>query len=284
MKEQSLYINVGELNHLKIARESDNGFYLQSKDEEEVLLPNVYVDKSKMSIGMVIEVFVYTDSEDRLVATTLRPKAMVGEFGVFEVLDVKHYGAFVDWGLPKDLLVPLAHQKRHFEVGSKHILAVVLDSDTNRVYGSQKLGKFLSKDTQKLQKNQEVSLLVIAKTPMGYKVIVDNAYEGMLYKNEIFKPISSGDELVGYIKKIREDGKLDISLKKLGIKSSDEEVAFVLAKLAQVGGELPFTYKSDADDIQRVFQMSKKSFKRVLTKLIESKEIELLSNSIKLLK
>lgn len=284
MKEQSLYISVGELNHLKIARESDNGFYLQSKDEEEVLLPNVYVDKSKMSIGMVIEVFVYTDSEDRLVATTLRPKAMVGEFGVFEVLDVKHYGAFVDWGLPKDLLVPLAHQKRHFEVGSKHILAVVLDSDTNRVYGSQKLGKFLSKDTQKLQKNQEVSLLVIAKTPMGYKVIVDNAYEGMLYKNEIFKPISSGDELVGYIKKIREDGKLDISLKKLGIKSSDEEVAFVLAKLAQVGGELPFTYKSDADDIQRVFQMSKKSFKRVLTKLIESKEIELLSNSIKLLK
>jgi len=198
-------------------------------------------------------------------------------------VDVKHYGAFVDWGLPKDLLVPLSHQKKHFEVGSKHILAVALDEETNRVYGSEKLGKFLTKDTSKLQKNQEVSLLVIAKTPLGYKVIANNAYEGMLYSNEIFKPLTIGDRLKGYIKKIRDDKKLDISLKKLGDKSSDDEVVSILSKLAQNGGSLKFTYKSDASDIQKFFGMSKKSFKRALTKLIDTKQIELFEDSIKLL-
>jgi len=283
MKEQSLYISVGEINYLKVARESEPGFYLQSKDEEEVLLPNVYVDKSKMSLGMILEVFVYTDSEDRIVATTQKPKAMLGEFGYFEVVDVKHYGAFVDWGLPKDLLVPLSHQKRHFEVGSKHILAIALDEETHRLYGSQKLGKFLSKDTTKLTKNQEVSLLVMAKTPLGYKVIADNSYEGMVYKNEVFKALHIGDKLTGYIKKLRDDGKLDISVKKLGVKHSDDEVYSILSKLAQNGGKLPFTYKSDAKQIQEMFGMSKKSFKKTLTHLIDTKQIELLDDSIKLL-
>jgi len=283
MKEQSLYISIGEINYLKVARESEPGFYLQSKDEEEVLLPNIYVDKSRMAIGSIVEVFIYTDSEDRVVATTQKPKAMLGEFGYFEVVDVKHYGAFVDWGLPKDLLVPLSHQKRHFEVGSKHILAIGLDEETNRLYGSQKLGKFLSKDISKLHKNQEVSLLIMAKTPLGYKVIVDNSYEGMVYKNEVFKPLHIGDSLIGYIKKLRGDGKLDISIKKLGIKHSDDEVYSILSKLAQNGGKLPFTYKSDAKQIQEAFGMSKKSFKKTLTHLIDTKQIELLDDSIKLL-
>ena len=283
MKEQSLYISIGEINYLKIIRESTPGIYLQSRDEEEVLLPNIYVDKAKMSIGTILEVFVYTDSEDRIVATTQRPKAMVGEFGYFEVVDVKHYGAFVNWELPKDLLVPLAHQKKHFEVGSKHILAVVLDSKTSRVYASEKIGKFLSQDTKKLKKNQEVDLLVIAKTPLGYKVIIDNSYEGMVYKNEIFKTLDIGDKLKGYIKKIRTDGKLDISLKKLGIGYTQEEEYTVLSKLAQNGGYLSFTYKSNAQEIQNMFGMSKKSFKRVLTKLIDTKQIELLDNGIELL-
>jgi len=283
MKEQSLYISIGEINYLKIIRESTPGIYLQSRDEEEVLLPNIYVDKAKMSIGTILEVFVYTDSEDRIVATTQRPKAMVGEFGYFEVVDVKHYGAFVNWELPKDLLVPLAHQKKHFEVGSKHILDVVLDSKTSRVYASEKIGKFLSQDTKKLKKNQEVDLLVIAKTPLGYKVIIDNSYEGMVYKNEIFKTLYIGDKLKGYIKKIRTDGKLDISLKKLGIGYTQEEEYTVLSKLAQNGGYLSFTYKSNAQEIQNMFGMSKKSFKRVLTKLIDTKQIELLDNGIELL-
>jgi predicted RNA-binding protein (virulence factor B family) len=283
MKEQSLYISIGEINYLKIIRESTPGIYLQSRDEEEVLLPNIYVDKAKMSIGTILEVFVYTDSEDRIVATTQRPKAMVGEFGYFEVVDVKHYGAFVNWELPKDLLVPLAHQKKHFEVGSKHILAVVLDSKTSRVYASEKIGKFLSQDTKKLKKNQEVDLLVIAKTPLGYKVIIDNSYEGMVYKNEIFKTLDIGDKLKGYIKKIRTDGKLDISLKKLGIGYTQEEEYTVLSKLAQNGGYLSFTYKSNAQEIQNMFGMSKKSFKKVLTKLIDTKQIELLDNGIELL-
>jgi len=283
MKEQNLFIEIGTINILKVHRESENGLYLQAKDDSEVLLPNIYVDKSKMALDSLIDVFVYTDSEDRVVATTLTPKAKVGEFGYFEVVDVKHYGAFVDWGLPKDLLVPLSQQKRHFEVGSKHILAVALDEKTNRVYATQKIGRWLSCDTSNLRVKAKVEILIVAKTPLGYKVIANNKYEGMIYNNEIFKPIEIGQKMDAYIKTIRKDHKLDLILQPIGKNNqNDSDTNTILAKLGANGGSLDFTYKSDASDIKEVFAMSKKSFKKALTKLIETNQIELLEDKIKL--
>jgi predicted RNA-binding protein (virulence factor B family) len=282
MKEQNLFIKIGEINTLKVHRKSENGLYLQAKDDSEVLLPNIYVDESKMAQNSLIDVFIYTDSEDRIVATTLTPKAKVGEFGYFEVVDIKHYGAFVDWGLPKDLFVPLSQQKKHFEIGTKHILAVVLDEKSNRVYATQKIGRFLSTNIDRLRKKDKVEILIIAKTPMGYKVIVNNKYEGMIYHNEIFKPVKIGEKMSAYIKNIRKDKKLDLILQPIGKDNNDSDTHTILSKLGANGGSLDFTYKSDAKDIQEKFAMSKKSFKKALTKLIETNQIELLDNKIKL--
>ena len=283
MKEQNLFIEIGTIITLMVHRESDHGMYLQAKDDSEVLLPNIYVDKSKMALNSLLDVFVYTDSEDRVVATTLAPKAKVGEFGYFEVVDVKHYGAFVDWGLPKDLFVPLSQQKRHFEVGSKHILAVALDKKTNRVYATQKIGRFLSHKTDKLSPKEQVEILIVAKTPLGYKVIANNKYEGMIYHDEIFKPIQIGQIVDAYIKTIRKDHKLDLILQPIGKNNqNDSDTNTILAKLGANGGSLDFTYKSDANDIKEAFAMSKKSFKKALTKLIETNQIELLEDKIKL--
>jgi predicted RNA-binding protein (virulence factor B family) len=280
MKEQNLFIKIGEINTLKVHRKSENGLYLQAKDDSEVLLPNIYVDESKMAQNSLIDVFIYTDSEDRIVATTLTPKAKVGEFGYFEVVDIKHYGAFVDWGLPKDLFVPLSQQKKHFEIGTKHILAVVLDEKSNRVYATQKIGRFLSTNIDRLRKKDKVEILIIAKTPMGYKVIVNNKYEGMIYHNEIFKPVKIGEKMSAYIKNIRKDKKLDLILQPIGKDNNDSDTHTILSKLGANGGSLDFTYKSDAKDIQEKFAMSKKSFKKALTKLIETNQIELLEDKI----
>ncbi|SFV63078.1 S1 RNA binding domain [hydrothermal vent metagenome] len=278
---KSLMIEIGKVNRLEVVRDSEPGLYLQSKDDDEVLLPNCYVVEDEMAIGSLIDVFVYTDSEDRPVATTKMPYAKIGEYGYFTVVDYKSYGAFVNWGLPKDLFVPLSQQKEYFNIGSKYILRVCLDEKTNRLYATQKIGKYFSYDTTNLRKNQEVDLLVLAQTPLGYKVIVDSLYEGMLFKNEIFETLRKGDRKKGYIKNIRRDGKLDISLRAIGKKAnSDSDREKILSIVAQRGGEIPFTYKSRAEDIKELFGLSKKSYKRALTSLIESNEIKLTDNSI----
>ncbi len=234
-------------------------------------------------IGSLVDVFIYTDSEDRIVATTKMPYAKLGEYGYFTVVDYKSYGAFVNWGLPKDLFVPLSQQKEHFTIGQKYILRVCLDEQTDRLFATQKIGKYFSRDTEGLHQNQEMQLLVIAKTPLGYKVIVDSLYEGMLFDNEIFEDIKKGDRKKGYIKTIRKDGKLDLSLRPIGKKAnSNDAQEVVLQLLEQRGGKMPFTYKSDADEIQKIFGLSKKGYKRALTGLIESKKIILHSDSIEL--
>ena len=280
----NLTIAIGEFNTLRVERDTDYGLYLRADNFEEVLLPNVYVMENEMPIGAEIEVFVYTDSEDRPVATTKMPYAKLGEFGYFTVVDYKPYGAFVNWGLPKDLFVPLSEQKCHFHIGSKYILRVCLDKQTGRLYGTHKIGKWLSYEPKDLKKNQKVNLLVLSQTPLGFKVIVENRYEGMLFENEIFEPIKVGDRKVAYVKKIRNDGKLDLSLQPIGKKASanvfEEKI---LTLLKESGGALPFNSKSDAQEIMKNFSMSKKSFKRSLTLLISSKKIASDEQGIKLL-
>ncbi len=280
----NLTIAIGEINSLRVERDTDYGLYLRAENFEEVLLPNAYVVEDEMPIGSEIEVFVYTDSEDRPVATTKYPYAKLGEFGYFTVVDYQQYGAFVNWGLLKDLFVPLSQQKCHFHIGSKYILRVCLDQETGRLYGTHKIGKWLSYDPKDLERNQKVNVLVLSKTPLGYKVIVENLYEGMLFDNEIFDTLSVGERKVAYIKNIRQDGKLDLALQPIGKKSSsnlyEEKVISILKEKKNF---IPLNSKSEADEIMKTFALSKKSFKRTVTSLLEQKKIKLHENGIILL-
>ena len=279
----NLTIAIGELNTLRVERDTDYGLYLRAENFEEVLLPNIYVMEDEMPIGAEIEVFVYTDSEDRPVATTKYPYAKLGEFGYFTVVDYKQYGAFVNWGLPKDLFVPLSQQKCYFHLGSKYILRVCLDAETGRLYGTHKIGKWLSTDTKDLEEKQKVDILILSKTPLGYKAIIENLYEGMLFENEIFETLKVGDRKEAYIKKIRNDGKLDLSLQPIGKKATaDVFEDKILAILESHSGYVPLTSKSDADSIMKTFGLSKKSFKRTVTSLIGEKKIKLFEEGIKL--
>lgn len=283
-KSKNLTINIGEINTLEVMRDTDYGYFLEAKDEKEVLLPNVYVMEDEMPMGSLIDVFIYTDSEDRPVATTKMPYAKLGEYGYFTVVDYKPYGAFVNWGLPKDLFVPLSQQKEHFTIGKKYLLRVCLDAQTDRLFATQKIGKYLNRDMSGLHQNKVLDAIVLAKTPLGFKVVADNQYEGMLFDNEIFEDIRIGDRKKVYIKNVRKDFKLDLSLQPIGKKAKiGEAEGTILQLLKEADGTLPFTYKSDADEIKKVFGMSKKNFKRTLTELIEAKKIQLLDNSIVLL-
>jgi len=271
---QNEHIKIGEVNTLRIERDSDYGYFLAAGDYEEVLLPNIYVMEREMPMESLLDVFVYTDSEDRPVATTRMPYAKLGEYGYFTVVDYKSYGAFVNWGLPKDLFVPLSQQKEYFHIGKKYLLRVCLDEKTGRLYGTQKIGKYFNRDLQRVHPNRVLDAIVLAKTPLGYKVIADNQYEGMLFSNEIFEPLNIGDRKRVYVKNMRKDGKLDLSLQPVGKQAKiDEAQLIILKKLEEADGRLPFTYKSEAEAIQRVFGLSKKNFKRTLTALIASEKI-----------
>lgn len=274
-------IQLGKINRLKVDRITPPGIFVVSGEGEAILLPNRYVSKS-MKVGDELDVFVTTDSEDRPVALLERPLAMADEFGFFEVVDVAPYGAFVDWGLPKDLFVPKKNQKKPFRVGDKRIVRVVYDGQTDRLIGDERIMRYLSSDTSALKEREEVELLALAKTPLGYKVIVNNSFEGMVFASDIFEEVNIGDIKRGFVKKIRPDGKLDISLRPIGEQRKDEAADKVLLALKRSGGKMDFTYKSGADEIKEAFGLSKKSYKAALTKLIESGKIELFERHIKI--
>lgn len=271
-------IELGKINHLKVLRVSEPGLYLIANNEEEVLLPNAYITK-QMNLDDIIEVFIYTDSEDRLVATTLKPYAYVNEFATLEVVDIAKFGAFLDIGLPKDLLIPKNRQKTLFNIGDTKVVQIICDEKTNRLIGSEKF--VFEKACKTLTQNDEIEILVYAKTPLGFKVIVNNQYEGLIYHNEIFENVQIGQHKRAFVKYVRDDGKLDITLQKIGIKNSEDHIQKVLETLKSHGGQLPFTYKSNADDIKETFGISKKVFKSALTQLISKNDITLNENSIK---
>ncbi len=269
------YIKLGEYNKLEVYKEVEFGVYLKS-EEDEVLLPKKYVPENTQ-IGDILEVFVYSDSEDRYVATTIKPKAFLNQFDMFEVVDTSKFGAFVDWGLEKHLFVPLSTQKRNLKKGDKVIGKIKYDEKTDRLFLDAKIGRNLE-TPKELNQNDEVEILVLAKTPLGYKVIVNNSFEGMIYDNEIFENIKIGDKRKAYVKNLREDNKLDISLNPIG-KSRDVAYQKVLDKL-QDKKEINLTYKSNAEDIKNEFGISKKAFKAVLTKLIDENKIILKDDRI----
>jgi predicted RNA-binding protein (virulence factor B family) len=249
-------------------------------DGDDVLLPKLYV-KPHMKIGDIIEVFIYTDSEDRYVATTLKPYAMVNEFAVLKVVDSVKFGAFMQWGLPKDLFAPKTQQRREFKVGEKRLVRILEDEKTSRLYATEKFDDFIEEDSSILKKNDKVKLLVSYKTPLGFKVLINNAHHGMIFKDEIFEDIAMGQYIDGYIKQVREDGKIDASIQPIGKgKSSDVNTVRILDILKHNGGKMNFSSKSDAKDIEKTFSMSKKSFKTSLTLLVKQNKIHTQTNEI----
>ena len=276
-------IELGVVNTLRIDRDSDHGFYLVSEDEDDVLLPKAYVT-DEMKIDDEIDVFIYNDSEDRFVATTERPKAMLGEFGYFEVVGVESFGAFVDWGLQKDLFVPKKFQKIPLEVGMKFVFRVCIDEESDRLFGAHKFKDFIHTDAEELQENQKVAIIIREKTPLGFKVIVDNKYEAMIFHNEIFEDIWIGQKKQAYVKKVRPDKKMDISLQPIGQKKEVEETASLRVEkvLRKNGGTLECTYKSEPELIKELFGLSKKNYKKALTKLLDEKVITLNEDGIQI--
>jgi predicted RNA-binding protein (virulence factor B family) len=259
-------LRVGKINQLKVSRKSDYGLYLISVEGEEVLLPNAYV-MSFMEIGKAIDVFIYHDSENRLVASTEYPKARLGEFALLEVTDVTTFGAFVDWGLPKELFVPVKYQKTPFKIGENRVIFVAFDELSGRVIGVEKFGKFLPKTKPKFMPNDKVELFILAKTPLGIKAIINNRYEGVLYENEVFEKIDIGDTKEGYIKKMRNDGKIDLSLQPIGENADLAAQDRVLEVLRKNDYKLPYNTKTDAKTIYDVFGVSKKNFKQAVNNL-----------------
>ena len=274
MKKIDDKIKQGVVNTLKVNRVSEPGIYLISGDETEVLLPNAYVKKD-MAIDSLLDVFIYTDSEDRLVATTLKPYLYLNEFAYLKIVDSAKFGYFVDIGLPKDLLVPKNRQKGTYNIGSYKVLQMQFDERTSRLIASEKY--ILEEEPKNLKQGDEVEIILYSKTPLGFKVIVNNLFDGMIFHSEIFENLKIGDKKRAYIKNLREDKKLDISLQKIGEKVDSNKV---LEILKANGGVLNFTYKSDAEDIKNMFAMSKKAFKATLTKLIDEKKINLENDRI----
>jgi len=269
---QNKNLELGKINTLQLDRLTTPGAYLLALDGNDVLLPGQYLTQD-MKEGNLIDVFLYTDSEDRLVATTLTPTAILDEFALFTVVDTTKFGAFMDWGLTKDLLVPNMFQKTPFKVGEKRFIRVIYDERTHRLVGTEKFRDFFETDVKGLAVNKEVSILIIAKTPLGYKCIVNDKYEGLIYHNEIFENIELGDKKIAYVKVVRKDGNIDVTLRKAGTKKSNNSSDRVLTLLKENGGIMPYNYKSDAELIKDIFSMSKKDFKRSLTALVDSNKI-----------
>lgn len=276
---QSYFLELGIINTLLIDRLTTPGAYLTAQDGNDVLLPGPYLTP-EMREGTLVDVFIYTDSEDRLVATTLKPTAMLDELALFEVIDVAPFGAFMNWGLSKDLLVPNMFQKTPFKLGEKRFIRVIYDERTHRLVGTEKLGDFFDREVKGLAVNKEAKILVIAKTPLGFKCLVNDKYEGLIYHNEIFETITLGDERTAYVKSVRKDGNIDLTLRKAGSKKSGGSDEKVLALLKENKGIMPYNYKSDADLIKDVFGLSKKEFKRTLTSLQDAKKIEVKDTGI----
>lgn len=276
-------MKIGELNKLRINRFTSVGAYLLDEQENDVLLPNKYLTPD-LSLDEEIEVFIYRDSEDRIVATTEDPFIQLNSFAYLTVKTVYNIGAFMDWGLEKDLLVPFSEQKNKLQERGEYLIYMGLDPKTNRLFGSAKINKYLSTEVNDLETNQEVDLLVCELTDLGRKVIVNNLYQGLIFNNFITKNIIQGDTICGYVKEIREDGKIDITLEKLTPERFDEHSEYILQCLHENGGVLQFSDKSDPNAIRSFFGMSKKSFKKAIGNLYKEKMIVIREKDIELIK
>jgi predicted RNA-binding protein (virulence factor B family) len=277
-------IHIGTDNTLTIIRQTQHGLYLGTDVEgEEVLLPNKYVPR-QFEIGQEVTVFVYLDHEQRLVATTLEPFIYINEFALLRVSHTNDVGAFLSWGLEKDLFVPFREQARKMETGKRYLVYLYLDEKTNRLVASSKTNQFLSNDDLKVAVGDEVDLIISHITEAGINVIVNERYKGLMYKNEVYDDsLKPGDRMTGYVKNIRPDNKLDISLKKPGYEHVEPSAQQILNELQANRGFLRLNDGSHPEDIKSVLKMSKKTFKKAIGLLYKEKKIEIKDDGIYLI-
>lgn len=275
-------INLGKFNTLRVVKEVDFGMYLDGGMEGEILLPKRYVPQG-CKPGDELQVFLYLDQEERLIATTQTPLAQVGEFAYLEVAWVNQYGAFLNWGLMKDLFVPFREQKAPMEVGKRYMVHVHLDEESFRIAASAKVEHYLSKERPTYEPGQEVDVIVWQKTELGYKAIVNNSHAGLFYENELFQPLHIGKKTKAYIKQVREDGKIDLALQKIGQAKVEDFSSTLLEHLRHNGGHTHLNDKSPAEEIYALFGVSKKTFKKAVGDLYKKRLITLLEDGIKLI-
>lgn len=274
---------LGKINPLKVVKEVDFGLYLDGGSDGEILLPIRYVPENA-KIGDVIPVFIYNDSEDRLIATTEKPYVMVGEFACLEVVSVSEIGAFMEWGLMKHLFVPFREQRAKMVEGGAYPIFVYVDFDSKRITASAKLNKFIDMSHPELTEGQEVDLLIYQQTDLGWKAIVNQQYSGVLYKNEIFQDLYIGKNIKGFVKQIREDDKIDLMLQKPGFEKIDDFSIKLHELLIEAGGFLPVSDKSPAEEIYNRFGISKKTYKKAVGDLYKKRLIIIEDSGIRLVK
>lgn len=276
-------IELGKYNVLKIKIDTTVGLQLSDESGEEILLPTKYCPPNA-KIGDTITVFVHNDNEGKMVATTQKPKFVLGEFSLLQVKAVADgVGAFLAWGVDKDLMVPFREQKQKMEEGRWYIVYLDIDLETDRLYGSSRIERFLQNEIITVNENEEVEVLIWKKTDLGFSVIVNNIHQGLIFENEIFSELNVGDKLKGYVKNIREDNKIDISLQPAGYENfNDANAEIVFKALERNRGYLHFTDKSSPEEIYTTFGMSKKAFKKAIGALYKMRKIEINPDGIKL--
>lgn len=276
-------IEIGKYNELTILRETSVGLYLGDETGEDVLLPNKYCPE-EFNLEDKITVFVYLDYAERKIATNLTPKVLLNEFSLLRVTAIETVGAFMDWGLEKDLMVPFKEQRQRMHVDRWYIVYLDLDTETDRLYASNRIEKHLQNEQLTVEPGEKVDVLVYHKTDLGFSVIVNNKHKGLVYNNEIFQELNIGDKLKGFVKNIREENKLDISLQPIGYTNyNDANTQLVYQTLLDSEGHLDITDKSSPDEIHALFGMSKKAFKKALGALYKDRKIEIKPGGIKLI-
>jgi predicted RNA-binding protein (virulence factor B family) len=274
---------IGRYNSLQVVKHTNFGLYLDGGADGEILLPNRYIPKDIPSEDEDwLNVFIYLDSEDKLLATTEKPKVQVGEFASLKVVEVNSIGVFLDWGLPKDLLLPYSEEKRTLQAGDYCVVHVYLDKHTRRITATARLDRYLDKSPASYSVGQEVDLLVAEATDMGFKAIINNKHWGLIHKNEVFKFMRAGKQEKGYIKEIRTDGNISLSLQPVGEQAASSLNAKILAKLRDNNGVLPVSDKSDPQVISGLFGVSKGNFKKAIGALYKQGQIVIHADRIEL--
>lgn len=274
-------LQIGKKNTLEVYKFVDFGVYLDGEQYGPILLPRRYVPEN-IEEGSEVEVFIYLDSEDRLVATTEPPKVQVGEFAYLQVKDTNDFGAFLDWGLPKDLFVPFRQQKQSMIVGNFYWIYCSLDPKTDRIVASAKIDSHLLESNPAFAEGAEVSVQIHSKTDLGYKAIIENNCWGVIFANEVFENLTIGDVRQAFVKTVREDGKIDLSLQRIGLVRFDDAQQKILDALKAHNGFLPLHDKSDAGEIQTQLGMSKKTFKSAIGMLFKAKIVIIKDNGVEL--
>ena len=275
-------VEIGKLNRMKVVKAVDFGLYLDGGDKGEILLPIRYVPKN-CAVGDKIEVFIYCDSEDRLIATTEKPYVMAGEFACLKVVAVTQNGAFLDWGLPKDLLVPFSEQEHKMEEGKRYVVGVYVDEASDRIVASARLDDFLYDESEDdFEVGEEVSLFVANKSDLGYKLIVNNSHWGLLHHQEVVRDLKRGEKLTGFIKNIREDGKIDLCLHMLASEKTGDVSDMIVRLLRKEGGFITVTDKSPPEEIRALFGVSKGNFKKAVGALYKKRIITIEEGGIRL--